>query len=169
MKKIIHIIIIAAAVIMTSCSAYTKVTVYGSPGTVIKNAANNQALGTIGVSSSLEIQLARDQFYAYLLSKAPDSDIYVPFALEYKNNTSRYYAVYGAAVTGAGVAIVGSATMLGGAIAAVVGGPPAILLAGLGASAGGVGLALPVMLGPGDDVENCYQYLPSTTNNDLIH
>jgi hypothetical protein len=57
--------------------------------------------------------------------------------------------------------------MIGGAIVAIAGGTPAVLLGGLGASAGAVGLSLPAILVT-DDVDNCYQYLPSTTNNDLI-
>ena len=167
MKKIINIIIIATAVIMTSCSAYTNVMVYGSPGTVIKNAANNKILGTIDESSSLEVKIERDQFYAYLLSKAPHSDTYVPFALEYKNNTGKYYATYGASYTAIPIVIVGSATIIAGTVVAIVGGTPAVLLGGLGANAGAVGLTLPAILAT-DDVDNCYQYLPSTTNNDLI-
>lgn len=168
MKKFIHIVTIAAAAIMTSCSAYTDVMVYGSPGTIIKNAANNEILGTIDNSSSLKVQIQRDQYYAYLLAKAPHSNSYVPFAMEYKNNTGKYYAVYGAATTGIGVSIVGGLAMIGGGIVAAVGGTPTVVLAGLGASVGAVGLALPAMLGPGNDTDDSYQYLPSTTNNDLI-
>ena len=83
------ILSILICVILVSCGATQKIIVNGEPGTEIYSPGisyNDVArVGTIGADGSVEVVLDGDAYYAYLLSKNPASDEYIPFALDYKN------------------------------------------------------------------------------------
>lgn len=173
MKRLIYFALIVLAALMTSCGAtYTTLTVSGTPGTVIKNAGDDKVLGTIGESRTLQVNLDRDKYYAYLLSKAPQSDEFVPFALEFEEETGRYYgssfgfgAGMGLVCTGLGAEFFGLIVLLAGL--PEVGG----IIVGAGAAVGlaGVGLGWPLdVYNDNSDVGHCYKYLPSSTNDDIF-
>ena len=85
MKTLIRIIILATCFILSACAAGMKnIQISGTPGTIIKN-SSGEVLGTIGSDGNAKVKIYRDKYHAFLLSKSPNSDIYVPFALEYKN------------------------------------------------------------------------------------
>ena len=174
MKRLIYLALIALSALMTSCgAAYTTLTVSGTPGTVIKNAGDGKILGTIGESRSLQVNLDRDKYYAYLLSKAPQSDEYVPFALEFEEETGKYYGSKFGEGVGFGLACAGIATEFSGLIYMLVG-PPEVggIITGVGAAIGlsGIALGLPMVFYiDNSDVKHCYQYLPSSTNDDIFN
>lgn len=82
------ILIIFSCIILTSCGVTQKFTVEGHPGTEIYD-PSNRFLGVIDNSGQTKIVLPRKQYgkkyLAYLLAKESNSDLYVPFALNYKN------------------------------------------------------------------------------------
>lgn len=173
MKRLIYFALVAIATLMTSCgAAYTTLTVSGTPGTVIKNAGDGKVLGTIDESRTLQVNLDRDNYYAYLLSKAPYSDLYVPFALEYDEETGRYYGSIFGKYAGMGISIAGLTTEFSGLIMMCaglldIGG----IMVGAGAGVGlaGVGLGWPMdIYNSKSDVNHCYQYLQSSTNDDMF-
>lgn len=98
---------------------------------------NGNVVGTIGNDGSTKIDLQRNPHYAFLLSNNPVQGTDVPFALEFKTNTRKR-----------------TADWVGYWI---------LLPTGIGALA-----ALPIAFNLGDDdVEHCYDYIPSQTNEDL--
>lgn len=90
MKTLMRIIIFTMCFILSSCAGMKKIQVSGIPGTVIKN-SSGELLGTIGSDGNVEVKICRDKYYAFLLSKSPDSDIDVPFALEFKKGHKTSY------------------------------------------------------------------------------
>lgn len=85
MKKLV-IILIAIMVLMTSC--YTqKFYVVGDPGTVIASLNGYYTLATIDQSGEAEIKIKDRKigYMAFLQAKSPNSDVFVPFALDYKD------------------------------------------------------------------------------------
>lgn len=91
----------------TSCSSSVDFTVNGRPGTVIYSPTNQQ-LATIDHNGKAKVKVNRDKFYPYLLSKSSNSEEPIPFALNFKGNSSflHHVAFYtGAAVGTAGAAV----------------------------------------------------------------
>lgn len=83
MKKI-EACLFVIILLLTSCNTQ-KFYVKGIPGTIITTLDNEQ-LGVIDQSGSAEIKLDRKTGYqAFLQAKAPNSNMLVPFALDYKN------------------------------------------------------------------------------------
>ena len=86
MKKIQLLAFMLSVILLESCNPTQKMTVYGTPGTVITNLNGTQILSVIDQSGSTQVKLGRNGGYcAFLQAKAPDSDKYIPFALDYKD------------------------------------------------------------------------------------
>lgn len=92
MKKLLLLIIIAS-LLMTSCHTQ-QFFVYGEPGTIITSLDGTTTLGVIDQSGMVKVELDRNDGYdAFLQAKAPGSEKFVPFALDYKdcNRTTLNY------------------------------------------------------------------------------
>ncbi|MBE6181721.1 MAG: LysM peptidoglycan-binding domain-containing protein [Rikenellaceae bacterium] len=83
MKKLICMLNIASLFLVTSCSPYRKVIVKGTPGTVIYKEDGKTQVGTIDSSGATKMKLSA--YYRYYLSKAPDSNLKVPFAVDVRD------------------------------------------------------------------------------------
>ncbi len=167
MKRIIYTILIILSI--SSCSTYTTLMITGEPGTEIAD-GNKKHLGSIDQTGELEIKIENDTYYPYLLSKSPNSNLYVPFALEFKENTIRYYLETASVGLGVGLALGGLTTILCGGIAtsddydafASYG------LVGAIMSFGALAFTSPEAI-VNDGVDYCYSYLKEqSTNNDII-
>ena len=85
-KSILHYTLIGVFVVLSSCSITQDIRVEGKPGTSIYD-SNGQMLSTIDYSGYTIITMDRRNKYHYFLqAKLPDSNILVPFALDYTNN-----------------------------------------------------------------------------------
>ncbi len=85
-KSILSIALISVLIVLSSCSVTQEIRVEGRPGTSIYD-SNGKMLSTIDYSGSTIITIDRANEYHYFLqAKAPDSNILVPFALDYTNN-----------------------------------------------------------------------------------
>ncbi len=83
MKKLICMLNIASLFFVASCSHYRKVTVKGAPGTVIYKEDGKTQVGTIDSTGATKMKLSAE--YSYYLSKAPDSKLMVPFAVDVRD------------------------------------------------------------------------------------
>lgn len=83
MKWLYKITLITVVALCTSCSTTEKFLVSGTPNTKIYT-PDYKHIGTIEQNGTAEIELTSDYYYAFLLSKNSESDIYTPFALDYK-------------------------------------------------------------------------------------
>lgn len=93
MKKYIKLIcLLGVCAVIVSCKTKQKVTVYGSPGTEIYSRVYTR-IGTIPNSGKLNIKLNYAPYASFLLSHNPGSDLYIPFAIDYKYKNTRtlYY------------------------------------------------------------------------------
>ena len=86
MKLLYRITVIMVVVLFASCSTTEKFYVSGTPNTKIYTPAHKH-VGTIGSNGTAKIELSSDHYYAFLLSKGAESDIYIPFALDYKHKS----------------------------------------------------------------------------------
>lgn len=89
MKYLIKVLMIMTCLFICSCSEYIQVMVSGQPDTVIKTPSGN-VLGTIGSEGCTEINLPRNPHYAFLLSSNSYQGVDIPFALEFKTNTTKW-------------------------------------------------------------------------------
>ena len=165
-KYLVLVLLGVTAVSLSSCSTSQTFTVQGVPGTIITN-PQGQQVAVIDNSAQAKIELKRKGGYMhYLQAQTPGSNIQVPFALDYRNNSSR------AVRRGAGqtIMIAGAIVELGGALALLLGGDAATTL---GAAMAGGGAAL-VGLGFGMGAANSpinydYDYQKTQkTNNDIF-
>ncbi len=69
--------------LVTSCSPYRKVIVKGTPGTVIYEKNGETQVGKIDSSGATKMKLSA--YNSYYLSKAPDSNLKVPFAVDVRD------------------------------------------------------------------------------------
>ncbi len=81
MKKLIYILNIVSMFFVVSCSYYRKVLVKGEPGTIIYDGTTQ--VGTIGSTGATKMKLTADR--SYYLSKAPQNNLMVPFALDVRD------------------------------------------------------------------------------------
>lgn len=161
----------------SSCSSSQSFFVNGYPGTVIAMPEGN-VLAQIDRTGTTQITMKRSNgYYNYLLAQSPNSDLPVPFALDYKDH-NRNGAKYALEGFGGTVGIAGGIAAFGGLVGAIIktisegddantkflGG---LGLAGIGAGLVGGGIYL---CGSNmDQQERNYDYLPQqTTNNDII-
>ena len=89
MKKITIVFMATAILMMESCNTQ-RFYVHGTPGTVITSLDGTKTLAVIGQDGTAKVKLNRKNNYnAFLQAKAPNSNKYVPFALDYKDK-ARY-------------------------------------------------------------------------------
>lgn len=130
MQKIYLVCAIALCTVLASCSTTQKFNVEGTAGTEIYT-SGMQRLGVIGTNGTVKIRISSDDYHAYLLAKAPRSNMLVPFALDYKKKShTGARLIQGICLP---LSIAGSATAVIGALANEEG------LAAGGLVAGGLG------------------------------
>lgn len=154
MKKIIISFVVTLIITaFSSCSTQT-ITVSGLPGTTIMT-KNYEKKGVIESSGQTQIKINKKPYTHYLLSQAPNSDVYVPFALDYKDQRrAGYHMAIGMVAMYAGLFIVPSSAYLGACIS-------------IGGIASWVGAV--VDISGHDGADNHFDYLPyQVTNNNLI-
>ncbi len=83
MKYIYFILLTAFTLFISSCSHYKNVIVRGAPGTEIYRYDKKWRYGTIGPDGTVKLKLTSEN--SYYLSKAPGSDLYVPFAVDVRD------------------------------------------------------------------------------------
>lgn len=149
--------------ILSSCSTQSFV-VHGEPGTIIYN-SNNEDIAIIDKTGQANITLERKPYSHYLLAKSPNSDVRVPFALDYKNhnrNLPNSLICVGAAAISVAIAVTaGQAEPIN---------IPNLVIGIVGVVGSGTAFDI-IMTNPDreNDVYRNYDYLPNqTTNNDLI-
>lgn len=71
---------------LSSCYTTEKITVYGKPGTEVYT-PNKEKISEINGDGKAKVILSSDACYTYLLSKDVNSNMYIPFALDYKNKS----------------------------------------------------------------------------------
>lgn len=143
MKKqiLIYIAIGICLQMISACSTTQKLTVSGIPGTEIYSTEDGKCLGTISETGTARIELSDDNYYAFLLSKSPGSNEYIPFALDYRTN--KHSGTYFQYLAGLSLASIGGAIALMGGIGAIVGDEiMAAWFSGIGGGAVLLGVAL---------------------------
>lgn len=135
MKKICSLILImVACLVLSACSSSTSLTVQTEPGTEILT-SNYTRLGVADATGKLKLKISDDNYSAFLISHRPNTDTYIPFALDYKKRST-----IGAELTKWTGGLIGSAGLfleLVGGIMAISEGElddtgTAFMLAGLG-------------------------------------
>lgn len=87
MKKILQFIFALFFIFnLSSCYTTEKITVYGKPGTEVYT-PNKEKISEINSDGKAKVILSSDACYTYLLSKDVNSNMYIPFALDYKNKS----------------------------------------------------------------------------------
>lgn len=165
-----HIVMIIMVVaLFTSCSTTEKFYVSGTPNTKIYT-PDYTHIATVGTHGKTKIEIPSDNYYAFFLSKSPNSDLYIPFALDYKKK-GRFgtHMVNGIGMTIAGA---GLAIEIGGLIALLSGDDETGgMLTAIGAGTAAVGAAIGVPASSRlsqKSYEYQYQYLNNQqTNEDL--
>ncbi len=93
MKKIYTKLVFAAfGLLLFSCKPAREITVSGTPGTDIYK-PDMSKVATIQESGNVSIKLNKKEFLSYMMSKAPGSSDFVPFALDYEYKNYRKDAV----------------------------------------------------------------------------
>lgn len=158
-----------ACMVLTSCWTSTKFTVQTEPGTEIMS--KDYALLSVADSrGKAKVKISDDEYSAFLLSHRPNTDVYIPFALDYK---SRSVVGSGLQVfTGYWLEGMGCVLMIGGTVAVLSGAEDAglpLVIGGAGAAFAGMGIGMPADSRM-DQVayDHQYKYLKQQrTNQDL--
>lgn len=166
MKHLLYFFISAIFCFITfSCSSYTTFTVQAPPGTEILTPAKTR-LAVANQRGAATIKMSDDDYYSFLLSHNPNSEDYVPFALDYKKKS-----YLGTTVQEWG----GWVTSVGGALAAVIGligGPDdlaPLIASGSGVSLVGLAFGLPAnSRNSQTNHEYQYKYLAHQNSNQDI-
>lgn len=167
--KQIFIFAVCIILCLTSCHTSTKITVLAEPGTEIC-LPNTMRLAIANDAGLAKFKLSDDEYHAFLLSHKPNSEHYIPFALNYKSKSypgPKILKGLGATLSG-----IGLLSMVTGVVAIAAGGGD---IAGLFLAAGGVGAGAGVGMGlPADNRskqfnhKHQYKYLDrQSTNQDL--
>lgn len=170
MMRYIYIILMMPTLLaLTSCYTSSKFTVETLPGTEILTSeykllavANNEGKATIKISD--------DFFYSFLLSHQPNTNNYVPFALDYK-----YKSYIGTRLQywgGIFLSSLGIVPMLAGTVAAIQGDDDLVgpfFGAGIALETVGLGMGIPAnMRSEQENQDNQYKYLSQQrTNHDI--
>lgn len=170
LKRIIHLstLIALALSVMSSCKSTQTFYVHGTPGTEILGYGTIDQSGKMNIKTERRRKYSGQSYYHFLLAKSPESNLWVPFALDYRDHNRSFKKRGSKAMT-----ITLGSLSLGGSVVGVAGflsGSPEVGLAGLGVSLAGLGLMFPFALSSDfDELDYNYDYLKhQTTNNDLI-
>ena len=156
--------------LFTSCSTTEKFYVSGTPNTKIYT-PDYTHIATVGTNGKAKIEISSDDYYAFFLSKSPSSELYIPFALDYKKK-GRFGANMangiGMTIAGAGLAV-----EIGGLVALLSGDDETGgMMAAIGASTVAVGAAIGVPAScrlNQKSYEYQYQYLNNQQTNEDLH
>lgn len=161
------LVLIAFPLLFFACKTAKPIKISGIPGTSIYN-PDMTKIATIEENGSVEVKLKKNTYYAYLISNAPNSLDFVPFALDYK-----YYSYSGektAFIVGTTVSAIGTGALLGGSILAGLGETgTGLTMVGVGAGTLGLGL-LPFAFVENVSKQMDYKYkylIDQSTNNDV--
>lgn len=91
MKKMYKLIFLLGLFgILSSCISTQQITLHGHPGTKIFD-SNEKYLATIDYTGTTTITLDRSENYNYYLqAQSPESNVLVPFALDYVNHNRQW-------------------------------------------------------------------------------
>ena len=148
-------------VLFSSCVAYSDFIITGEPGTHIKT-PDGKDIGYIDDTKQLKYTFSRADYYTpFLLSKSPNSNKYIPFALDYKETSGiTIPQLIGSTAAMIGLIVGGPVTLINESAAG------AVVLFGLG---GGGAAYLAQYTLSRTDITQCYKYIPTQyTNNDLF-
>lgn len=118
MKQIINLLVLfGVCVVLTSCWTSTKISVLSEPGTEILR-SDNTLIGVTDNTGKLTFKMDDDTYSAFLISHKPNTDAYIPFALDYKTRDitgTCMQEITGGAIAAAGVfsLLVGTCAILG--------------------------------------------------------
>lgn len=90
---------------MSSCKMSQNVVINGTPGTEIYS-PSMEKIATVQSDGTTTVKIYGDEYYSYLMSHEPNSQLFVPFALDYerKNYTGKRIAKgFGYFLAGSGV------------------------------------------------------------------
>lgn len=172
MKKINIFLLIALGIFLvslSSCSSSQTFMVQGVPGTVISS-PTNQRLAVLDNMGQAQIKTKRKEgYYHYLQAQVPGSNLQVPFALDYKNNSRA--AQRGACAFGEYTFMVASIGCSIGSIACLLAGEEGPIVGYLlGGALGSIGVGGLFSIGnPSDIINRDYDYQKQQiTNSDIL-
>lgn len=134
---------LGACMVLTSCWTSTKFTVQTEPGTEIMS-KDYTLLSVADSRGKAKVKISDDEYSAFLLSHRPNTDTYIPFAIDYKSRSvvgTSLQQFTGYLLSGMGIILMGSGT-----IALIAGDEDVALpLAGGGAALAfaGMGIGMP--------------------------
>jgi len=144
MKQIINLLVLfGACVVLTSCWTSTKISVLSEPGTEILR-SDNTLIGVTDNTGKLTFKMDDDTYSAFLISHKPNTDAYVPFALDYKTRDITGTCLQ--EFTGGTIALAGITSLLVGSIALAANDDEVatpFMLAGFAGSLAGVTIGWP--------------------------
>lgn len=171
MKKIYIIYsLIFVCYFLSSCTTSQKIVVKGTPGTEIYSPAMER-LAIVESNGRTKIKLSSDGYYAYLMSHQPNTNQFVPFALDYEHKSyigTQVLKGTGYAITAAGLfaELVGLAALGGGADE--VGTP--FFVGGAAALGLGVAIGMPADFRSNQtQYEHKFKYMTYNVTNQDIH
>ena len=154
--KHLYFLLLSLIFIFSACTTTSKICISGTPGTIIKE-QSGEILGTIDSSSRLITKVEKTSCQPIIfLSKEPNSDKWIPFALDFKRDNSNLAISFMLYDIGMASIIATFPLLITANIAAV----PTLL--------GGALLGFPAAFSIGNH-QGCYDYSKmQTTNNDLF-
>ena len=166
-------ILLSICILFASCHTTQTITVNAPAGTKIYTPSKS-LLGTTSNNGKLEIAIDSDTYYPFFLSKANDSNDYIPFALDYKNknyNLTKAGKYIGMGIVFAGLGVMAITTIVLVAAAAAGDDDTATIFgitSGIGAGFAGLGTAIgwPCDIrSQQTQYEYQYKYLSTQTTN----
>ena len=159
---------VVVSLVISSCAAYKyqQINVKAKPGTIVSTPSREQTW-VVPESGNVTIKLPRDAYYAYMwASPAFDSDVSVPFALDYKDR--RYAELDVMEYSGMGLAIAGLVPVLVGTVALCAGsedvGDP-LFIGGVIPTLTGVGLGMLSLQKERTQMKYHFEYAPVQSAN----
>ncbi|MBD5309709.1 MAG: hypothetical protein HDS10_04700 [Bacteroides sp.] len=167
MNKLSFIALLLAPIfwiMVTGCSTSEKLTITGTPGTVVYS-PQKEPLGTINSDSKLRLKLDSDAYYGYLYTRNDSLDLWVPFGLNTRYDNHKATKLLGPVGSPLGLAL-GEGAAIGIGMSSLVGG----LVTGIGIGLAGLVTPFLVQIERMDQVSYSYNfsYEPyQSTNQDI--
>lgn len=155
MNKLSFIALLLAPIfwiMVTGCSTSEKLTITGTPGTVVYS-PQKEPLGTINSDSKLRLKLDSDAYYGYLYTRNDSLDLWVPFGLNTRYNNHTATKLLGPVGSPLGLAI-GEGAAIGIGMSSLVGG----LVTGVGIGLAGLVTPIIVQIVRMDQVSYSYNF-----------
>lgn len=134
---------LGACMALTSCWTSTKFTVQTEPGTEIMS-KDYTLLSVADSRGKAKVKISDDEYSAFLLSHRPNTDTYIPFAIDYKSRS-----VIGTSLqvlTGYLLGGIGGVLGIGGIAAGLAGDEDAglpLMIGGAGVAFAAIGIGMP--------------------------